>query len=125
MNKFDESRRRKHRVTLRLDDEEYKLLCEWSAAARRTMSDYLRELIHHTQPAEFPPLEYNEVLRELRRIGINMNHIALRSNTHGFADEREFRAEVDRLWRVVAEFSQVISRGGIKFGSEKDMGIQA
>ena len=52
-----------------------------------------------------------------------MNHIALRSNTHGFADERELRAEVDRLWRVVAEFSRAMSRGGIKFGSEKDMGI--
>ena len=90
-------------MTLRLDDEEYKLLREWSAAARRTMSDYLREL---------------------RRIGINMNHIALRANTHGFADEREFRAEVDRLWRVVAEFSRSMSRGGIKFGSDKDMGIE-
>ena len=90
----------------------------------QTMSNYLRELIHHTQPAEFPPLEYNEVLRELRRIGINMNHIALRSNTYGFADEREFRAEVDRLWRVVAEFSRSMSRGGIKFGSDKDMGIE-
>ena len=53
-----------------------------------------------------------------------MNHIALRSNTHGFADEREFRAEVDRLWRVVAEFSRAMSRGGIKLGSEKDMGIE-
>ncbi len=117
-------RRRKHPVQIYLDDEEYKLLCEWSSAAHRTMSNYLRELIHHTQPAEFPPLEYGEVLRELRHIGINMNHIALRSNTHGFADEREFRAEVDRLWRVVAEFSQAMSRGGIKFGSKKDMGIE-
>ena len=70
MNKFDESRRRKHRVTLRLDDEEYKLLCEWSA------------------------------------------------------DEREFRAGVDSLWRVVAEFSRAMSRGGIKFGSNEDMGIE-
>ena len=110
-------RRRKHPVQIYLDDDEYNMLCEWSSAAHRTMSDYLRELIRHSQPVAFPPIEYGEVLRELRKIGINMNQLASKAHSLGFVDEREYRSESDRLWRVVAELARAMSRGGIKFGS--------
>lgn len=98
------------------------MLCEWSSAAHRTMSDYLRELIRHSQPVAFPPIEYDEVLRELRKIGINMNQLAGKAHSLGFIDEREYRADSERLWRVVAKLSSQMSRGGVKFGSNEDMG---
>lgn len=98
------------------------MLCEWSSAAHRTMSDYLRELIRHSQPVAFPPIEYDEVLRELRKIGINMNQLAGKAHSLGFIDEREYRADSERLWRVVAKLSSQMSRGGVKFGSNQDMG---
>ena len=107
---------------MRLDDDEYRELCEWSSAANRTMSDYIRELLKDNQPIEFPPIEYQEVLRELRKIGINLNQLASKAHTLGFVDEREYKAESDRLWRVVAELSSQMSRGGVKFGNNKDMG---
>ena len=122
MNKNDANRKRKHFVSLRLDDREYNKLKEWSAATNRTMSDYLRELLEDNQPIEFPPIEYQEVLRELRKIGINLNQLASKAHTLGFVDEREYKAESDRLWRVVAELSSQMSRGGVKFGNNKDMG---
>ena len=52
MNRYDVSRKRKHRVPVRLDDDEYKKLKEWSAATNRTMSDYLRELLDDNQPMQ-------------------------------------------------------------------------
>lgn len=107
---------------MRLDDDEYRKLCEWSSAANRTMSDYIRELLKDNQPIAFPPIEYQEVLRELRKIGINLNQLASKAHTLGFVDEREYKAESDRLWRVVAELSSQMSRGGVKFGNNKDMG---
>ena len=122
MNKNDANRKRKHFVPLRLDDSEYKKLKEWSAASNRTMSDYLRELLEDNQPIEFPPIEYREVLRELRKIGINLNQLASKAHTLGFVDEREYKAVSDRLWRVVAELSSQMSKGGVKFGNNKDMG---
>mgnify|MGYP003411972440 CR=1 FL=1 len=122
MNKYDASRKRKHRVPVRLDDDEYKKLCEWSTAANRTMNDYIRELLSDSQPIAFPPIEYQEVLRELRKIGINLNQLASKAHTLGFVDEREYRTDSDRLWRVVAELSLQMSRGGVKFGNNKDMG---
>ena len=122
MNKNDANRKRKHFVSLRLDDREYNKLKEWSAATNRTMSDYLRELLEDNQPIEFPSIEYQEVLRELRKIGINLNQLASKAHTLGFVDERDYKAESDRLWRVVAELSSQMSRGGVKFGNNKDMG---
>lgn len=122
MNKNDANRKRKHFVSLRLDDREYNKLKEWSAATNRTMSDYLRELLEDNQPIEFPPIEYQEVLRELRKIGINLNQLASKAHTLGFVDERDYKAESNRLWRVVAELSSQMSRGGVKFGNNKDMG---
>jgi len=107
---------------VRLDDDEYKKLCEWSTDSHRTMSDYIRELLKDNQPIEFPPIEYQEVLRELRKIGINLNQIASKAHSLGFVDEREYKLDSDRLWRVVAELSSQMSRGGVKFGNNKDMG---
>ncbi len=115
-------RKRKYPVQIYLDDAEYRKLKDWSAASKRTMSDYLRELLKDSQPVAFPPIEYQEVLRELRKIGINMNQLASKAHSLGFVDEREYRAESERLWRVVAELAGQMARGGIRFGSHKDMG---
>lgn len=122
MNKYEANRKRKCAVLLRLDDEEYEKLKEWSAASKRSMSDYLRDLINHWQPIAFPPAEYQAILYELRKIGINMNQLAGKANACGFSDEREYRAESERLWRVVAELARQMVKGGAKFGSHKDMG---
>lgn len=115
-------RKRKYPVQIYLDDSEYRKLKDWSAASKRTMSEYIRELLKDNQPVAFPPIEYQEVLRELRKIGINLNQLASKTHTLGFVDEREYRAESDRLWRVVAELAKTMARGGIKFGNNKDMG---
>ena len=82
----------------------------------------VRELIVETTPIAFPPIEYQEVLRELRKIGINLNQLASKAHTLGFVDEREYRAESERLWRVVAELAKPMTKGGVKFGNHKDMG---
>ena len=124
MNKFDSTRKRKHRITIRLNDDEYRDLCEWSTACRMSMNDYLRELIQGFQPVAFPPLEYKEVIDELRRIGVNMNQIASKAHSLGFVDDREYQANADRIWRCVASLSEQLVRGGVKFGYNEDMGGQ-
>ena len=115
-------RKRQNPIQVYLDESEYNKLKEWSAASNRTMSAYIRELLSDSQPVAFPPIEYQEVLRELRRIGINLNQLASKAHTLGFVDEREYRAESERLWRVVAELITPMARGGVKFGNHKDMG---
>ena len=115
-------RKRQHPIQIYLNDEELKNLDEWSAACRMTRSDYIRNLIQGFQPVAFPPLEYSEVLFELRRIGVNMNQIATKAHTLGFIDVPDYEQNAKRVWSAVAEFSKQLRNGGVKFGSNKDMG---
>lgn len=122
MSREHPNRNRTNLIKVYLSDDEYRHFKENVKACRRTNSSYVRELIVETAPVAFPPIEYQEVLRELRKIGINLNQLASKAHTLGFVDEREYRAESDRLWRVVAALAKPMARGGIKFGNNKDMG---
>ena len=119
---YENNRKRKVQVILRLTEAEHEQLCEWSAACRMSKSDYLRNLIQGFQPVAFPPIEYSEVLFELRRIGVNMNQIATKAHTLGFIDVPDYEQNAKRVWSAVAEFSKQLRNGGVKFGSNKDMG---
>ena len=117
-------RKRNNPIQVYLDDDELKRLDEWAAACKKSRSNYLRELIDGYQPVEFPPADYVEVLTELKRIGFNMNQIASKAHSLGFVDEPEYRRNANRLWRVVATFAEQLARGGVKFGSNKDLECQ-
>ena len=106
---------------MRLNDAELKRLDEWSAAANMSRSNYIRQLIAGFQPVAFPPVEYRQIIDELQHIGINMNQLATKAHSLGFIDEPEYRQNSNRIWRVVAELSAQLARGGIKIGGNKNM----
>ena len=114
-------RKRNNPVQIYLDDAELKRLDEWSAAAKMSRSNYIRQLIAGFQPVEFPPVEYRQVIDELKHIGINMNQLATKAHSLGFIDEPEYRRNANRLWRIVAELAAQLARGGIKIGGNKNM----
>ena len=122
---YEKNRKRKVQVILRLSESEHDQLCEWAAACRKSKSDYLRMLIKGFQPIAFPPLEYTEVLRELRQIGVNMNQIASKAHSLGFIDAPEYERNEKRVRKAIADFSEPLARGGVKFGSNKNMGGKA
>ena len=117
-------RKRNNPVQIYLDDAELKRLDEWSAAANMSRSNYIRQLIAGFQPVEFPPVEYKQVIDELQHIGINMNQLATKAHSLGFIDEPEYRQNATRVWRIVAELSAQLARGGVKIGGNKNMGCK-
>ena len=119
--KYEQNRNRKNQVILRLNDAELKRLDEWSAAANMSRSNYIRQLIAGFQPVAFPPVDYRQVIDELQHIGINMNQLATKAHSLGFIDEPEYRRNATRVWRVVAELSAQLARGGIKIGGNKNL----
>ena len=118
---YEQNRSRKNQVLIRFSDEELQRLDEWSAAANMSRSNYIRQLVAGFQPVEFPPVEYKQVIDELQHIGINMNQIATKANSLGFIDEPEYRRNANCVWRIVAELSAQLARGGIKIGGNKNM----
>ena len=61
---------------LRLTAEENELLTHLSNLTRCSKSQVLRNLLHGATLIEAPPVAYNELLVELRRVGVNLNQIA-------------------------------------------------
>ena len=118
MNKFDATRKRQHRITIRLDEKEYNNLCVWSTAANMTMNEYIRQLINGFQPVEFPPAEYKQVIDELQHIGINMNQLATKAHSLGFIDEPEYRKNANEVWRMVARLAQIYLQVGARINDE-------
>ena len=114
-------RKRNNPVQIYLDDAELKRLDEWSAAAKMSRSNYIRQLIAGFQPVAFPPAEYRQVIDELQHIGINMNQLATKAHSLGFIDEPEYRRNANRVWQIVAELAAQLARGGVKIGSNKNM----
>ena len=119
--KYELNRNRKNQVLIRFSDEELQRLDEWSAAAKMSRSNYIRQLIAGFQPVEFPPVEYKQVIDELQHIGINMNQLATKAHSLGFIDEPEYRRNANRVWRIVADLAAQLARGGVKIGSNKNM----
>ena len=69
---------------------------------------YLRQLINGVIPRDAPPPDYHSMMRELYRIGNNLNQIAQKANAVGVVDAgrydsavREFRQAVQTITAAV------------------------
>ena len=111
-------RKRAHLVKFFLNDEEYEKLCKDAASVNKDLSKYLRLVIHWIAPIEPPSVEVKELMRELRRVGVNMNQIAAKAHSLGFVDELEYRRNADEVMRVLGAIQQEYAKKGVKlFGN--------
>lgn len=71
---------------LRLTTEENELLTHLSNLTRCSKSQVLRDLLHGAKLIEAPPVAYYDLLREVRRVGVNLNQLARYANEKRFID---------------------------------------
>lgn len=71
---------------------------------------YFRDLLMGVRPMQLPPVEYVEILRELRALGANLNQLAAKAHSLGFIDEPKYRENVRELWNVCGNLSSVLVR---------------
>ncbi len=86
MNKQD-SRKRKHRVYVHLDDDELRKLNSIVDMLPYTRERYIREAIFGADIIEKPPVEYGQIVKELRIIGSNVYQILVKARQIKFIDE--------------------------------------
>lgn len=79
-------RTRPNQILFYLNDKELKILNQRIAKTGLSREAYLRSLIENTVPKELPPMDFYDVMRELRQININMNQIAMKANTLNLID---------------------------------------
>ena len=71
---------------LRLTAKENELLTHLSNLTRCSKSQVLRDLLHGATLMEAPPIDYYDLLREVRRVGVNLNQLTRYVNEKRFVD---------------------------------------
>ena len=101
-------RNRKHRVEVYLSYKEYDLLKKNVKKSGLSRESYMRSLIQNIRPKELPPMDFYDVMRELRQISINMNQIAMKANTLNLIDapyyikcHKELQSAIGKIMQAV------------------------
>jgi len=89
---------------IRLNDIEYDKLEEMSLKSKMTKSDVIRKLILEKEIKEKPGYEFYEVMKELSKIGVNLNQIAYRANKNNSID-KDYYKKLANEW---LEFSKQV-----------------
>lgn len=97
--------KRNCRIWARLSPEELESLNQKAKSTGLSREEYIRKVLAGAVPKQAPPLEYAELLRELRRIGVNLNQIAKQANRSGYIDRERYWKEVWELRQVEKRFS--------------------
>ena len=89
------------------DDEILKLKCEKACLSEAAL---MRYLIIGYEPREKPDERFYDVMRELSAIGNNINQLAAKANTLGFADATQLKKEAERWHKFQADVERVFLR---------------
>ena len=84
------------RKQVRLTLEEASIFTEKARKANMSESQFLRTLITTSVVKEKPDDRFYEVMKEMRKIGNNLNQIARRTNTYGYVDNSFYKQESDK-----------------------------
>ena len=69
---------------------------------------YLPHLGNGLGPQDGPPPAYYDCMREIHRIGGNLNQIAQKAHVLGVIDERRYDEEVKKFDRLVREITKAV-----------------
>lgn len=86
-------RKRNIRIQVRLNDIEYAKLLDDISKSDETISDYIRKLILEKEIKEKPEKEFYKVMKQLSKIGVNLNQIAHKANSTNNIDKDYYNQE--------------------------------
>ena len=92
-------RRRGHVIPLRLNEREYRYLCEQVKISGFSREEYLRSLILGKEIHPCPCTHHAELVRKVSGLCNNANQLAHRANSTGMAGQQN----VDEMTRIAKE----------------------
>ena len=92
-------RRRGHVIPLRLNEREYRHLCEQVKTSGLSREEYLRSLILGKEIYSRPCTHHAELVRKVAGLCNNANQLAHRANSTGTAGQQS----VDEMTRIAKE----------------------
>ena len=92
-------RKRDHVIALRLDDREYRHLCQQVAISGLPREEYLRSLIMGKKIHPRPCTHHEELVRKVAGLCNNANQVDHRANSTGMAGQQS----VDEMTRIAKD----------------------
>ena len=100
-------RRRDNLLQLWLNDEEINKLRENSQRCGKSMSAYVRLLLKGVQPVSVPPIDYYNMIREIRRVGYNMRQVAQRAYALDVVDAPQYEKNASSVLNLCDELTLI------------------
>lgn len=93
-------KKRNCRVEVRMSKDELYDLTKKARKAHLTHSAFIRRAISEKEIKEAPPIEFNALAREVRRVGSNIEQLLKVANAKGFLDAPKLRKALDEYHQV-------------------------
>ena len=93
-------RKRKNAFLVRLTDKEMQLLNEKVKKSGLSRERLIRKIISDCQIHESPPVDFFTLIREINRVGCNIDQILRVANSKHFIDAPRLRKELDALDKI-------------------------
>ena len=90
-------RKRNKRIHIYLTAEEFEKLTQKHKQAGLSREEFCRRILNDVEVKQGPTLELAMLIKELNRIGNNINQIAVKANSLGFIDTPKLKYELDKL----------------------------
>ena len=101
-------RKREIKVTFRLNKKEWEHLKKQVDRCGYSQERYIRSLIAGYIPREMPPLDFHNIIRELRAIGNALNQLAAHANAMGYIPADEYEEHYSRLTETILEIRTAV-----------------
>ncbi len=93
-------RNRPIQMLVYFNEKEYEHLLKLSAETKISKSNLLRYLALGFKPKAVPDFDYRKIIRELRRIGNNINQLVKLTYLNGFLNPKELQQHLDELTKI-------------------------
>ena len=104
-------RKRNVHVQFWLDKKEAEAFNKKVKRSGLSREAYLRHLVNGLVPQDAPPPAYYDFMRELHRIGGNLNQIAQKAHVLGVIDERRYDEEMRKFDQLVRDITKAVILG--------------
>ena len=89
-----------------MTEDEFERVTALANATVLSREAFIREALRGTTICERPPAEYGEIVRELRRIGSNVQQLLIKARTLEFVDEIMLQETVDAIRHMDRVFTE-------------------
>lgn len=101
-------RKRNVPIMFRLNRKEAEVLEKRVKKSGISREAYLRHLINGVVPKDAPPTDYYSMMRELHKVGNNLNQIAQKAHTLNVIDVKRYDETVKEYERVVQTIVEAV-----------------